>query len=94
MKSETHLTTKGQVVIPKALRDRLKWRTGMRLEVEAMENGAVVLRPGGAETQDIDELIDQVSGYLDRVKGDPLADLEADHRAEIEADERWLRRRR
>jgi AbrB family looped-hinge helix DNA binding protein len=94
MKSETHLTSKGQVVIPKAVRDRLNWRTGMRLDVETLEDGAVVLRPETTVAQDIDELIDQVSGFLGRVKGDPLRDLEADHRAEIETDERWLRHRR
>ncbi len=93
MKTETHLTSKGQVVIPKPVRDRMKWRTGTRLQVEATEDGAVVLRPGGREGG-IDALIDQVSGCLKGYDRDPIAELEADHRTEIEADERWLRRRR
>lgn len=93
MKSETHLTSKGQVVIPKAVRDRMNWRAGMRLAVEVAEDGAVVLR-ADERAEDIDALIEQVSGFLKDVKGDPLSELEADRRAEIEADERWLRRRR
>jgi AbrB family looped-hinge helix DNA binding protein len=93
MKTETHLTSKGQVVIPKAVRDRMKWKTGTRLQVEATNDGVVVLRSGGREG-DIDALIDQVSGCLKEFDRDPIAELEADHRTEIEADERWLRRRR
>lgn len=93
MKMETHLTSKGQVVIPKALRDRMKWKTGTRLQVEATHDGAVVLRPGGRE-DDLDALIEEVSGCLSEFDRDPIAELEADHRTEIEADERWLRRRR
>ena len=44
IKSSTHLSAKGQVVIPKAIRDAGGWRTGLELEVEATEDG-VVLRP-------------------------------------------------
>ncbi|MFZ5469107.1 MAG: AbrB/MazE/SpoVT family DNA-binding domain-containing protein [Myxococcota bacterium] len=94
MKAETQLTTKGQVVIPKAVRDRMKWRAGLRLQVQATEDGAVLLRPDSDETAGIDTLIEQVSGFIHDIQGDPLSDLEADHRAEIEADERWLRSRR
>jgi AbrB family looped-hinge helix DNA binding protein len=93
MKTETHLTSKGQVVIPKAVRDRMRWKTGTRLQVEATDDGAVVLRPGGREG-DLDALIEEVSGCLREFDRDPIAELEADHRTEIEADERWLRRRR
>ncbi len=93
MKMGTHLTSKGQVVIPKAVRDRMKWKIGTRLQVETTDDGAVALRPGAREG-DIDALIDQVSGCLKELDRDPIAELEADHRTEIEADERWLRRRR
>ncbi len=93
MKAETRLTSKGQVVIPKAVRDRMGWKSGTRLQVEATDEGAVVLKPGGREG-DLNALIDEVSGCLREFGRDPIAELEADHRAEIEADERWLRRRR
>ncbi len=43
MVARTRLSTKGQVIIPKAVRDRQGWRAGTELEVE--EHGeAVVLR--------------------------------------------------
>jgi antitoxin PrlF len=93
MKVATRLTSKGQVVIPKPVRDRFRWTTGTRLQVEARDDGAVVLRPedhGG----NLDSLIDQLSGCLASFEPDPLADMEAEHRAEIEADERRLGRRR
>ena len=93
MRAETHLTSKGQVVIPKPLRDRMQWRAGTRLQVEATDDGAVVLRPGGPEAG-VDALIDQLSGCLRGYDRDPVAELEAEHRTEIEADERRLRRRR
>ena len=71
----------------------MKWRKGTRLQVEATQDGAVVLRPGGRGSG-IDALIDQVSGCLKGCGRDPIEELEADHRTEIESDERWLRRRR
>ena len=88
MKSETRLTSKGQVVIPKAIRDRLKWKPGTRLGVEPTDDGAVVLRPESSGSRRIDDLIDELSGCLREYPGDSIADLEAEHRAEIEADER------
>jgi AbrB family looped-hinge helix DNA binding protein len=93
MKAGTRLTSKGQVVIPKAVRDRMKWKIGTRLQVEATDDGAVVLRPERREG-DIDALIDEVSGCLKEYEGDPIGELEADHHREIEADERWIRRHR
>ena len=72
MKTSTKLTSKGQVVIPKPVRDRLRWRTGTRLEVEALADGTLRLAPA----------VD-----------DPIADLEAEHRAEVDRDARWRRRR-
>ena len=40
----TKLSTKGQLIIPKEVRERLGWRAGTELEVE--ERGAeVILRP-------------------------------------------------
>ncbi|MBI2895638.1 MAG: AbrB/MazE/SpoVT family DNA-binding domain-containing protein [Deltaproteobacteria bacterium] len=84
----THLSNKGQIVIPKQIRDRLDWRAGMRLEVEAFDDGTAVLRP---EPYDLDSLMDQLAGCLS--EGDPIAEPEAEHRAEVEEDERRRRRR-
>jgi AbrB family looped-hinge helix DNA binding protein len=42
--ASTRLSGKGQVVIPKAIRDEYGWRDGLELIVEATDEG-VVLRP-------------------------------------------------
>jgi AbrB family looped-hinge helix DNA binding protein len=43
-KASTRLSAKGQVVIPKAIREASGWRPGLELEVEATADGAI-LRP-------------------------------------------------
>ena len=89
MKSATRLTSKGQVVIPKPVREQLRWMSGTPLAVEVLSDGAVRLTPLVAE-----DSIDILYGCLKDLPGNPVADLEAEHRAEIEADERWQRRGR
>ncbi len=46
----TRLTRKGQVVIPKAIRDRLKVMPGTELSV-TLEGGRIVLNPVRAKSQ-------------------------------------------
>jgi len=89
MKSATRVTSKGQVVIPKPVREQLRWATGTQLAVEIMGDGAVRLTLLEAE-----DSINTLYGSLKDLPRDPLADLEAEHQAEIEADERWQRRSR
>ena len=89
MKSATRLTSKGQVVIPKSVRERLRWASGTQLAVEIMDDEAVRLT-----LLDVEDPIDTLYGCLRDLPRDPLVDLEAEHRAEIEADERWQRRGR
>lgn len=89
MRSATRVTSKGQVVIPKPVREQLRWASGTQLAVEIMSDGAVRLMP--LETEDS---IDTLYGCLKDLPRDPLADLEAEHQAEIEADECWQRRGR
>ncbi|MBI2893471.1 MAG: AbrB/MazE/SpoVT family DNA-binding domain-containing protein [Deltaproteobacteria bacterium] len=86
MRGATRLTTKGQVVIPKAIRDRLRWRAGTLLDVEAEPDGTVRMRAAALDA------IDRGFGFL--TEGDPVGDLEAEHRAEIAEDERDEHRRR
>ena len=40
----TTVSTKGQVILPKAIREQLRWEAGTRLVVEHTANG-VLLRP-------------------------------------------------
>ena len=87
MKSATRVTSKGQVVIPKPVREQLRWVSGTELAVEIMGDGAVRLTLLEAGSP-----IDILYGCLKDLPQDPLADLEAEHQAEIEADESWQRR--
>jgi len=87
MKSATRVTSKGQVVIPKPVREQLRWASGTQLAIEIMGDGAVRLTPLAVE-----DSINVLYGCLKGLPGDPVADLEAEHRAEIEADERRQRR--
>jgi len=89
MKSATRVTSKGQVVIPKPVREQLRWVSGTELAVEVVADGAVRLTLIEAGNP-----IDLLYGCLKDLPRDPLADLEAEHQAEIEADERQRRRGR
>ncbi|HVG09436.1 MAG TPA: AbrB/MazE/SpoVT family DNA-binding domain-containing protein [Thermoanaerobaculia bacterium] len=89
MKSATRVTSKGQVVIPKPVREQLRWVSGTELAVEVVADGAVRLTLLEAGNP-----IDLLYGCLKDLPRDPLADLEAEHQAEIEADEHWRRRGR
>ena len=89
MKAATRITSKGQVVIPKAVRERLRWGPGTELAVEVLGDGIVQLAP----FEGVDP-IDSLYGCLKDHPRNPLAELEAEHRAEIEADEHWRRRGR
>jgi len=46
------VSAKGQIVIPKAVRERLRWAAGMSLEVVEIAGG-VVLKPRRAEQERI-----------------------------------------
>ncbi|MBI4705023.1 MAG: AbrB/MazE/SpoVT family DNA-binding domain-containing protein [Deltaproteobacteria bacterium] len=79
--SATRLTTKGQIVIPKPVRARLGWKPGLRLAVQS-DGEVVTLRPlaGSAARTWLAAVVGCVPD------GDPVSDLEAEHRREVEAD--------
>jgi AbrB family looped-hinge helix DNA binding protein len=47
------LSTKGQLVIPKAIRERLGLRAGDKVDFLVQENGEVVLRPAVVHVQSL-----------------------------------------
>lgn len=71
------VSSKGQIVVPKRLRDALHLKPGMRLQVE-LQGEQLVLKP----------LRDRVSDHLyGRFRGADLTDdVEAEHRRELEHD--------
>jgi AbrB family looped-hinge helix DNA binding protein len=76
---KTVVSAKGQVVIPKKIRDQLRLRPGDRLIVQVVGDG-VLLRP------ERPELAGRLFG---RYRGLSLtAELEAEHRAELDRDSR------
>ena len=47
------LTTKGQVTIPKYVRESLKLHTGDKIEITVTENGEAVIRPVSKKVDDL-----------------------------------------
>ena len=52
------LTTKGQITIPKAIRDRLMLHSGDKLDFHLTEQGEVLLKP---VTRHVDEVFGRLS---------------------------------
>jgi antitoxin PrlF len=51
------LTSKGQLVVPKAVRDRLKLKPGDRLDFIVQEDGDVLLRPLAEDVRSLKGLL-------------------------------------
>lgn len=66
-KQTTVLSTKGQVILPKAIRDRLHWEPGAKLVVEEAQGGVVIKR----ERLFAPTTIDEVFGCL-KYEGPPV----------------------
>ncbi|HEX7671047.1 MAG TPA: AbrB/MazE/SpoVT family DNA-binding domain-containing protein [Polyangiaceae bacterium] len=72
--ASTRLSAKGQVVIPKSVRDASGWRPGLELVVEVTEGG-VVLRPRAlTRARDAEDLLG-CTGYTGRRRS--LAEMRA-----------------
>lgn len=78
----TRLSSKGQLVIPKEIRQELDLRAGTEFEIEVVE-GRIVLKP----LVDMDE-VRHIIAEMRRLVGNEnvLEDLEAEHRRDIERD--------
>lgn len=66
--AKTRLSSKGQVIIPKAVRDALDWRPGMTFDICAQGDG-VLVRPSRPFSQ---ASLDDVAGCL-QWSGPPIA---------------------
>ena len=82
---KTRLSSKGQVIIPKAVREAHGWRSGDELEVED-RGDVVVLRPANAFPP---TTIDEVYGCL-KYDGPPHTVEEMHEAIEREARRMWL----
>lgn len=72
------LSSKGQIAIPKAIRDQLGLRKDMKLSI-AVDGRRIVLEPA------LENSWEDLEGILKRTK--VLELLEEEHRREIEADD-------
>ncbi len=84
----TRVSSKGQVVLPQAVRERKKWRPGTRLVVEETKEG-VLLRP---EKPFPPTTFEEVEGIL-RYKGKPRTLAEMDEAIAIGVRDRHARGR-
>jgi len=77
----TRLSTKGQIVLPRRIREARSWRPGMEFAVEETTDG-VLLRP---EARFPATNLDQVAGCLGyRGKAKPIEEMNAAIGAEVE----------
>ena len=85
----TTISTKGQVILPKAIRDRLQWGAGTRLAVEHTADG-VLLKP--LATAFAPTRPEDVFGSLS-YKGSPKSIEEMEAGIAMEAERRHARGR-
>ena len=85
---ETTLSSKGQVVIPKALRDARKWQVGMSLTVEEVPQG-LLIRPAKPPLFPPTKLED-LMGCL-KYDGPKLSVAEIDRKMVAAFRKNWLR---
>lgn len=64
--AQAKVTSKGQVTIPKKIRDSLKIHTGDKIEFIPAEEGKVILKP-------ISQKVDDVFGILHKTKQKPIS---------------------
>lgn len=82
--AKTRLSSKGQVIIPKAVRDRHGWAAGLELEVED-RGDAVLLRPAMPFPS---TTFEEVRGCL-KYDGPPLTIEEMDEAVARETRRMW-----
>lgn len=71
MTAQTRLSAKGQVVIPKDVRDRLGWLQGSALEVIETAGGVLLRIPQEGKKLSVDEVTARLRKIV-KYKGPPL----------------------
>jgi len=82
---ETKISTKGQVVLPRRLRERLGLRPGDALDVD-LENDAIVLRPRRPKRRKLKIIVDPRTGLAVATAGPGAPRLTSEQVAELLAD--------
>ncbi len=86
MTAHTKISAKGQVVIPKALRDRLQWAEGDELEVVEAAGGALLRRKEAPRKRiTVQEFMDRMPPY----EGPPATLEEMNEAIDRARTERW-----
>jgi AbrB family looped-hinge helix DNA binding protein len=83
------LSSKGQVVVPKTIRDALGWRPGLDLSIEKGNDCVVIRRRRSVPTRTVEE----VAGCL-KYDGPRVSLEDMDRAIEAELRERWRRKSR
>jgi antitoxin PrlF len=83
---EATVTTKGQVTIPKAVREHLKLETGARLDFVIEDDGTVVLKP-------VTRHVHELAGLLHRPGRQPVSVDEMNESIRTHLRKRFRRRR-
>ena len=86
---QTRVSSKGQVVLPKSLREELDWPAGTELSIEKRD-GAVVLRRMSTIRP---TTLDEVAGML-KYGGPPVLLEDMERAIDAELAERWQRKNR
>ena len=82
-KLTTTVSSKGQVILPSAIRKRRKWKPGARLTVEETEDGVLLkLVPAFAETRPEDVFGALSHASADKGKPKTIAEMDASVLAE------------
>jgi antitoxin PrlF len=82
---EATLTSKGQVTIPKAVREHLKLETGTRLDFVIADDGSVMLKP-------VTRHVRELAGLLHRPGRRPVSPAEMDEGIGAHMRQRFRRR--
>lgn len=82
----TTMSSKGQIVVPKSLRESLDWPPGAKLKIEKTEKGFSVERLEEFPSRSIEEVLGMFK--IDR----PISDAEIDNSLRRAVRRRWRRK--